>query len=521
MDPGRILRPRKVHSRLQQHFGRLPSWVGLRELETLAPGDRAVAVPSPSLRDWLREAQEIRELRFVRGASTDLEIGTIVETLFEKPGRPAVLFDEIPGFEAGYRVLGNVLTSPGRVSLTGRLDPCLPRLDIVRAWRRYFSEIVVVPYESVDDGPVLERVQRGKQVDLGSFPAPRWHEGDGGPFIGTGCLVVMQDTDSTWVNTGAYRVQVHDERTVGIMITRGRHGDLIMRRWWKKGEPCPVAVSLGHHPLHLMLAGVPLPDGVTEYDFAGGILGEPVQVVSGELTGLPVPAQAELVLEGQIPPAERRREGPFGEWTGYYAAPEGDQPVINVQTILHRADPINLGVLPGVPPNDNTYFLSYVQSALVWDQLEKAGIPGLTGVWAHEAGGGRMMLTVALRQQYPGHSKQAGLVAASCRAGGYVNHLTVVVDDDVDPTDTGEVIWAMASRVDPREDVEILRRMQASPLDPMSYPPGVHAFNSRMVIDACRPWERLATFPPVAKASQELRAALIDKFPELFAALES
>jgi 4-hydroxy-3-polyprenylbenzoate decarboxylase len=223
-----------------------------------------------------------------------------------------------------------------------------------------------------------------------------------------------------------------------------------------------------------------------------------------------------MVIEGEIPPDERHREGPFGEWTGYYAAPEGDQPVIRVSTVMHRKDPINLGIMPGMPPNDNTYYLNYLQSALVWNQLERAGIPGVRGVWAHESGGGRMMLTVSITQQFPGHSKQTGLVATACRSGAYVNHLTVVVDDDIDPTDTDRVLWAMVSRVDPREDVEILRRMQASPLDPISYPPGVQAFNARMVIDACRPWERLSSFPRVAQASPELRARIRAKFPELF-----
>jgi UbiD family decarboxylase len=266
-----------------------------------------------------------------------------------------------------------------------------------------------------------------------------------------------------------------------------------------------------------MLAGIPILEGVCEYDFVGGIRGRPVEVVDTPRFKLPVPAAAELVVEGEIPIDQRHHEGPFGEWTGYYAAPERDQPVIRVSAVLHRPDPINLGIMPGMPPNDNTYYLNYLQSALVWDQLEKAGIPNVRGVWAHESGGGRMMVTVSIKQQFPGHSKQAGLVATACRAGAYVNHLTVVVDEDIDPTDTDRVLWAMVTRVDPREDVEILRRMQASPLDPVSYPPGVQAFNARMVIDACRPWERLATFPRVAQASPELRARVRTRFPDLFA----
>jgi 4-hydroxy-3-polyprenylbenzoate decarboxylase len=468
------------------------------------------------LRSWLEQVRALGELRDVCGASTELEIGTLVDMLMEKPGNPAVLFDAIPGYPRGRRVLGNVLTSPARVAISGGLDPGLSKLELVRHWREFNSANRLLPYATVADGPVLECVQEGASVDLCGFPAPRWHEDDGGQYIGTGCLVIMRDPDSGWVNTGAYRVQVHDARTAGVMITRGRNGDVIMRKYWERGQACPVAVSLGHHPLFLMLGGIPLPEGVCEYDFAGGIRGEPVETIASPRFGLPIPAASELALEGEIAPDDTHHEGPFGEWTGYYAAPERDQPVIRVGAILHRQDPINLGVLPGMPPNDNTYYLNYLQSALVWDQLEKAGIPNVRGVWAHESGGGRMMVTVSIKQQFPGHSKQTGLVATSCRAGAYVNHLTVVVDEDIDPTDTDKVLWAMVSRVDPREDVEILRRMQASPLDPVSYPPGVQAFNARMVVDACRPWERLGSFPRVAQATPELRAQVRQKFPDLF-----
>lgn len=468
------------------------------------------------LRTWLDQVRGLGELKEISGVSEDLEIGTIVDILMEKPGNPAVLFDDIPGFAPGRRVLGNVLTSPRRVALSGGMDPSLSKLDLVREWRALNKTNRLLPYQPVPTGPVAECVQEGLAVDLCGLPAPRWHEEDGGRYIGTGCLVIMRDPDTGWVNTGAYRVQVHDERTAGIMITRGRNGDVIMRKYWSRGEACPVAVSLGHHPLFLMLAGVPIPEGVCEYDFAGGVVGQPVDVVETPRFKLPVPSHAELVIEGSIPPEERHHEGPFGEWTGYYAAPERDQPVIKVDTLLHRRDPINLGIMPGLPPNDNTYYLNYLQSALVWDQVERAGIPGVQGVWAHESGGGRMMVTLSIKQQYPGHSKQAGLVATSCRSGAYVNHMTVVVDDDIDPTDTDRVLWAMVSRVDAREDVEILRRMQASPLDPVSYPPGVHSFNARMVIDACRPWERLDSFPRVAQASEALRSSVRTKYPILF-----
>ncbi|HEX6511221.1 MAG TPA: UbiD family decarboxylase [Chloroflexota bacterium] len=475
------------------------------------------ALADLSLRTWLEQVRGLGELREVHGADAELEIGTIVDILMERAGNPAVLFDAIPGFRPDYRVLGNVLTSPARLALSSGLDPAISKLDLVKAWREINSSSAVEPHQVVQDGPVKECLETGSQVDLCQFPAPRWHEEDGGEYIGTGCLVIQKDPDTGWINCGTYRIQRHDGRTLGLMITQGKHGGAIMRKYWEREEACPVAISFGHHPLFLMVGGMAIPEGMCEYDYIGGLLGQPLQTVAGEITGLPVPAEAELVIEGEIPPDERRSEGPFGEWTGYYASGEGPQPVVHVESVMHRQDPINLGVLPGKPPNDNTYGRNFLGSALLWAQLEKAGMPGIQGVWLHESGGGRLMITVSITQQYPGHSKQTGLVAASCRAGSYLNHLTVVVDDDIDPTNSDEVIWAMCSRVDPREDVEILKRMWASPLDPMAYPPESRGFNSRMVIDACRPWERLNSFPKVARASAELRQEVREKFAEFFA----
>ncbi|MCL5045671.1 MAG: UbiD family decarboxylase [Actinobacteria bacterium] len=252
------------------------------------------------LRQWLKQVEQLGELKSVRGASCDLELGTIVDIAIEKVGRPAFLFDEIPGFQPGRRVLGNVLTSPARVALTSGLDPRVSKVEIVRAWQRIFRDLPQIPFQTARDGPVLKNVQQGDRLALRSFPAPKWHERDGGYFIGTGCLVVMKDPERDWVNAGAYRIQVHDDRTAGIMITRGRHGDIIMRKYWQRGEACPVAVVLGGHPLFVMLAGVPVSDGISEYNLAGGILGHPVEVVLTPELGIPVPAGSELAFEGLI-----------------------------------------------------------------------------------------------------------------------------------------------------------------------------------------------------------------------------
>ena len=216
-------------------------------------------------------------------------------------------------------------------------------------------------------------------------------------------------------------------------------------------------------------------------------------------------------------PDNWRDEGPFGEWTGYYAGATRPEPQITITAILHRNDPIMLGSSPSVPPSDTSYFRSPLRSAIVWNQLEGAGIPGIKGVWAHEAGAGRLLLIVSVKQMYPGHSRQAGLVASQCHGGAYTNRWVIVVDDDVDITDTNQVLWATLTRCDPVEDMEILRKNWSTHLDPLAYPLDKGRYmNNRVVFDACRSYERKDTFPPVVTVNEKDEANAKAKWPEMF-----
>jgi 4-hydroxy-3-polyprenylbenzoate decarboxylase len=461
--------------------------------------------------------EQIGELKQVDGADWDLEIGTIVDLYQERMGLPALLFDRIKDYPPGYRVLANSLTSIKRIAFTFGIPPDSSALDLVKFWLTYLRRFDLLPSKMLRDGPIFENVHEGEKIDVQAFPAPKWHELDGGRYIGTGCVVIMKDPDSEWVNLGVYRVQMHAARTLSVMISKGKQGDIIMQKYFERGQSCPVAISFGHDALIYLVGGMEIPYGVCEYDVCGGLRGTPIDVVKGPKTGLPLPADSEIAIEGEIRPGVTvETEGPFGEWTGYYAGGAKPQPKIEVMAVYHRNNPILLGAMPRIPPNDDTYYRGFLRSAAVWDEMEKAGVPGIQGVWAHEAGGGRMMLTVAIKQLYPGHPKQAGLIASQCHSGGYANRLTVVVDDDVDPANTNEVIWALCTRNDPREDVEILKRCWSTRLDPMSYPEGHRVLNSRMVIDACIPWERRDTFSPVVRPSAELRQKTMEKWSDLF-----
>src|SRR4029079_7531993 len=451
------------------------------------------------------------EIQHITGANRDEEIGGIVDFYQRKTGNKAVLFDDIPGYPKGNRVVANILTSVRRIHHTlGNPIDSSP-IELVHYWRRYMKEAKSIPAKFVNTGSLLENVEEGKAIDIFKIPVPKWHELDGGYYIGTGDMVIMKDPDTGWINYGAYRGQARDSNVASVMCSKGKHGDIIMRKYFQRGEPCPIAVVCGMHPILFMIAGLEIPYGKNEYDAAGGLLGEAIEVIKGPRTGLPLPANREIACEGFVHPNDLIDEGPLGEWTGYYAGGEKKEPAIRVETLLHRNDPILLGAIPGIPPDDDSFYRGTYRSGAVWNQLEAAGVPEVKGVWAHAARGSRLWLTVAIKQQYAGHAKQAGIVASQCHAGAYANRVVVVVDDDIDPANMDKVVWAICTRSDRRCDFQILRGNWTATSDPMNYGRGDQR-NSRAVIDACKPWHRRETFPIAAGSSAELDKHIHEKW---------
>ena len=209
----------------------------------------------------------------------------------------------------------------------------------------------------------------------------------------------------------------------------------------------PIAVSFGHHPINFLVASTDVPNRSTN-TLTPAALPAALDVVDGPLTGLPLPADAEIAIEGEVLPNDFMPEGPFGEWTGYYASNQPAVPVIRVKAVYHRNDPILCG-FPLLKPSsgDNLHF-SLMRSALIWNALDEAGVPDVQAVWAHPSGG-RFMTVLAISQRYPGHARQAAMIASQCRSGAYLGRYVIVVDDDIDITNTEEVIWAISSRSDP------------------------------------------------------------------------
>ncbi|MCZ7644870.1 MAG: UbiD family decarboxylase [Planctomycetota bacterium] len=354
-----------------------------------------------------------------------------------------------------------------------------------------------------------------------SLPAPRWFEEDGGRYLGTADTVVTRDPDSPWVNVATYRVMIHDRNTLGIFMEASRHGRLQMQKYFERGQPCPVAISFGHHPSLFLLAGTEVPQGLSEYHVAGAMLGEPYAAVKGPVTGLPLPADSEIAIEGHIVD-EPRDEGPFGEFMGYYAGGRSPAPTIKVEALYHRNRPVLLGTCAGRPPYDYSYFRCPMRAALIWDILERAGIANVAGVWCHEQGYSRAFTVVALKQAFAGHARQAGYVACQCRPGAVSGRYVVVVDEDIDPTNLDEVVWAMCSRSDPATGLEIVRETLGTPIDPIAERRDDKSIleytSSRAIVLACKPFGMLVRneFPKVVEAGADLRARVRKEFLDLF-----
>ena len=176
------------------------------------------------------------------------------------------------------------------------------------------------------------------------------------------------------------------------------------------------------------------------------------------------------MLEGFVEPGNERIEGPFGEWTGYYASDLRPEPVLDIKAVYYRNDPILLGCAPQRPPDEICRYRAVVRSALLRENIEKAGVPGVTAAWAHEVGNARLLLAVAVNQRYPGHAKQAGHIAAMCHVGAYCGRYVIVVDEDIDVSNLEELIWAMLTRSDPATSIDIIRNAWSTPLDPRIEP---------------------------------------------------
>ena len=472
------------------------------------------------LREFLCGVEGLGELKTVRHADWDLELGAITEISAAEPNPPALLFDDIKDYPRGFRVFTNMFQTQSRTALALGLPTDLKGVELVRPVKDLLKSVATVPPVFQSDGPILENVFTGQDASVLRFPAPKLHRQDGGRYIGTADAVITRDPDADWVNLGTARVQILDEHRVCLYVSPGKQTRLIAQKYWEKGLSCPVALVCGVDPVLFAVSGLGLPWGLSEFDFAGHIQKVPVGVVKGQMTGLPIPASADIVIEGEIPPpdVESEMEGPFGEWTGYYASGTRPSPVIRVKAVYHRNDPI-LTVLPDFKsyPLSSYLFLVFCAAGL-WNEIEQAGITDVQGVWLAEWGM-RFFQVISIKQRYGGHARQAAHIALGAREGGYLGRFVVLVDDDIDPSNMADVMWAVSTRCDPQTSIEIATNCWSSPIDPRLSPEKRAAgdfTNSRAIIDACRPFAWRNQFPKTHTIDPDYRDQIKLKWKDIF-----
>ncbi|MBI2090312.1 MAG: UbiD family decarboxylase [Deltaproteobacteria bacterium] len=478
--------------------------------------------PIKDLRDWIDRVERMGELvRVKQAVDCQEEMSAITYLVAKQTPSPAILFERAKGYEKspiGAKLLWNILgPSFRRIALTVEEPPDTPTLELIRRVKEKLKQRKPPREVPRSEAAFYENSKTGDDVDLNELPIPKHWPLDGGRYGGTADAVITRDPDSGYLNVGTYRMMLQGKNQVGLYLSPGKDARLHITRAWQRGQAIQVAAAWGMDPLFMVIGSQTFPKNVSEYEFAGGVKGQPIAVVRGTTTDLLLPASAEFVIEGIIRPNSVKKEGPFGEFPGYYGRPEAGCPLVEVTAVHYRSGPILTNALMAdYPSNEQSGFFSIIRSARIWDDLEKLGVPGVQGVYAHPAAaGGFGMTVISLEQRYAGHAAQALALAAQVPGGAYYTKWIIAVDEDVDPTDTNQVIWAAASRCNPIDDIDILRNTWSTWLDPTQNPPEKRPYGSKALINACKEHRHLPVFSKRTTLRREIYDQVASRWREL------
>lgn len=474
-------------------------------------------------RAYLKEVSRIGELKIVRGADTEHDIGPITEITAWSPEHPVLLFEDIPGYPDEWRIAAHSFDSYKRMQLIYGFPDGLVGRDLVLWWKNKLDHYQPIGAKTVDSGPVTEVVHTGDDVDLTQFPAPLWHAEDSGRYLATGGASVLRDPDTGRLNVGCYRGMLYDRNTIGQHFAGGHDGQVIRDKYFERGENCPIVISLGNDPSFTLAGAENVGFNTTEFEFGGFLRGAPFEVVEGTLTGLPFPASAEAVLEGEVlhPDHEpERMEGRWGEGLGYYADAFA-QPPVRIRAVYRRKNPIILGE-PTLRFRNRGSGASFPRSARRWHMLEQSGLGDIRGV--SQAG---PFLVIAIKQRYSGHAMRVADYAMSGIADRPPRYL-VIVDEDIDPFNPSLVNWAISTRVDPAVQVHIQRERWCNVVNPAGLTPAKRTIKDytlgTMIIDACKPYRWRHDWDKMFKESdihEDLRARTVEKWASVLGPLIS
>ncbi len=443
------------------------------------------------MRSWIKQLEEAGELsRVGEEVSVDVEIG---QHLFESREK-ALLFDKVRDYP-GWRVLGQAPANWRQIGLAFATET----RNIVSEFARRV-DTGLVKCKMVDSGPVKEMVLTGKDANLLKLPVHKIAEKDPGNFI-AGALCIVKDPETGIRNVAMHRHQVRDSHKMGIMMVAGKHTDMIYQKYEAMGRPMPMAIAIGHHPMYYFAAPYTAPFGVDEFEVAGALLGEPVELTRCETIDLEAPAYAEMVLECELPPRVREDEGPFSEFTGYYPNTDVKKPIVTLKAITMRKDAIYKAVQSGALTESIFYNGLPMAVAIFRDLRNVAGYADIKSVSSNW--GSTFNLVVQMTPRFYGEAKHVLLAATSSL---YLHQkICVAVDEDIDIYDPQDVAWAISTRVNPEVDIDVIPGVRGHPLDnslPEVEKPGNtiwHRLGSRVLIDATKP----PTCNPAARAGFE------------------
>jgi 4-hydroxy-3-polyprenylbenzoate decarboxylase len=475
-----------------------------------------------NLGEFLRALEQHGDLvRVSAPVSPRLEISEIADRAV-KGGGPALLFENVQGSK--FPVAINTFASRQRMHkalgiaswdewderLDFFLDPKPPEglLDKLRAIPRV-TELAAVFPKTVRTAPSQEVVATGDAVDLGELPVLTCWPQDAGPFI-TLPLVITKDSSSGKTNVGMYRMQVYDRATTGMHWQKHKDGAGQARGYEREGRRMEVAVAIGCDPATVFSAIAPLPPGVSELLFAGFLRGEGVPLVRAKTVDLLVPAEAEFVLEGYVDPKERRREGPFGDHTGFYSL-DDDFPVFHVTAITRRERPVYMTTIVGRPPMEDGFMGEAVERLFL--PLVKKTIPEIRDMYLPVEGIFHNLAIVAIDKRYPGHARKT--MHAIWGMGQLMFTKTiVVVDADVDVRGGGQLLWRVLTAIDPERDVEIVH----GPVDELDFASRLPCYGSKLGVDATRKWKEegfARRWPDAIEMSDDVRRRIDALWPSL------
>lgn len=445
-----------------------------------------------SLGEFLDELESRGDLVRVRAEiSQDLEITEVTQRVLRRDG-PALLFENVRG--ATMPVATNVLGSARRIALAlgaSEVDEVARRVEqlvhlrppagLVGALRdlggtiEALSTLRSLAPKRVRSAPCQEVEEA--EVDLDHLPILKCWPKDGGRTI-TFPVVITRDPETGESHAGIYRLQQYGSDTLGMHFQVHRVGANNYRKWAARGEPMPVAAAIGIDPATVFSGLAPVPEGVSNFVFAGFLRSEPVELVPARSVDLEVPAAAEIVLEGYVHPTERALEGPFGDHTGYYSAPE-PFPVFHVTRVTHRARPTYLGTVTGKPPTEDAVLGKAVERIfrpvirLLLPEVVDLNLP-VEGLFINVA-------VVSIRKSYPGHPQKVMHALWGLGQMMFVRYL-IVVDEDVDVHDLREVLYRVGLQADPARDLELA----TGPVDQLSISNPIPNLGGKVGIDATR-----------------------------------